>query len=93
MQKKGSPIETDFSHLIKVVKDKRMDKNRLNVYKLTMIAQMLKMWVIGYRHLGVQVTSWADEREKRGTAQDSGKIQHKGDKETRPSRFTESGAL
>lgn len=64
------------------------------MYKLMMTAQMLKMWVIGYRYLGVQITSWADEGEKRGTAQDRGKIQYKADKETRPSRrFTESGAL
>lgn len=63
------------------------------MYKL-MTAQMLKMWVIGYRYLGEQITSWADEGEKRGTAQDRGKIQYKADKETRPSRrFTESGAL
>lgn len=55
---------------------------------------MLKMWVIGCRYLGVQITSWADEGEKRDTAQDRGKIQYKADKETRPSRrFTVSGAL
>lgn len=64
------------------------------MYKLMMTAQMLKMWVIGYRYLGVHITSWADEGEKRGTAQDRGKIQYKADKETRPSRrVTESSAL
>lgn len=64
------------------------------MYKLMMTAQMLKMWVTGYRYLGVQVTSWANEGEKRGTAQDRGKIQYKADKETRPSRrFTESSAV
>lgn len=77
------------------MKDKRMDKNHLNVYKLMTTAQMLKIWIIGYRHLGVQVTNWANEGEKWGsTAQDWGKIQCKKDKETRPSRrLTESSAL